>query len=93
MEISSVSSLLAASLAVETARKPEAAVVDRELIRAVKKVNESEFLGAQNELTIVVDRERRRALVRIVDRETGEVIQQIPPEYVLRMADELTSAQ
>jgi uncharacterized FlaG/YvyC family protein len=32
-------------------------------------------------------------VVRIVDRQTNEVIQQIPPEYVLRMAQELKTAQ
>jgi uncharacterized FlaG/YvyC family protein len=38
----------------------------------------------------VVDRASRRAIVRIVDKQTHEVINQIPAEYVLRLAEELT---
>jgi flagellar protein FlaG len=59
---------------------------DRELIRAVKRVNEAELLGSDSELTFILDRETRKPLVRIIDRETKEVIRQIPPEYVLRLA-------
>jgi len=64
---------------------------DRELIRAVRAINKAEKLGSDSELTFVFDRESHRALVRIVDRETREVIRQIPPEYVLQMARELHS--
>jgi uncharacterized FlaG/YvyC family protein len=61
----------------------------RTLIQAVKAVNASEMLGQDNELTFVLDRNTRRAVVRIVNKQTGEVVQQIPAEYVLRMAEEL----
>jgi uncharacterized FlaG/YvyC family protein len=60
----------------------------REVARAVQKLNEVEFAGVSRELTIIVDPKTRRATVRIVDKETGEIVQQIPPEYVLRMAQE-----
>lgn len=62
----------------------------RQLIRAVKKLNESQYLGSDRQLTFVIDRESRRVLLQIVDRETGEVVQQVPPEYVLRAARELS---
>jgi uncharacterized FlaG/YvyC family protein len=42
------------------------------------------LFGHDNELTFVLDRASRRAVVRIVNRDTHEVIQQIPAEYVLR---------
>ncbi len=61
----------------------------RELIRAVKAINPSELFGEGSELTFVLDRETRRPLVRIVDRNTKKLIQQIPPEYLLRMAEDL----
>jgi flagellar protein FlaG len=64
---------------------------DRELIHAVKKINEAELLGSDSELTFILDRETRKPLVRIIDRETKEVIRQIPPEYVLRLASGLLS--
>jgi flagellar protein FlaG len=68
---------------------PEMAAEHRELIRAVKAINPAELFGANSELTFVLDRETRRPVVRIVDRNTNELIQQIPPEYVLRMAEDL----
>lgn len=62
----------------------------RELIQAVKALNAAEIFGQNRELTFVLDRETRRAVVRIVDRKTNEVIRQIPPELVLRMAKDLS---
>jgi len=55
----------------------------------VKAVNAVELFGQNNELTFIMDRATRRAVVRIVDRKSGEVVEQIPAEYVLRMAEEL----
>ena len=69
---------------------PKEQVAERkQLIQAVKEVNKSEMMGENNELTFVVDRKTRKALVRVVNRQTNEVVLQIPPEYVLRMAEEL----
>jgi len=61
----------------------------RNLIQSVKAINASEFLGQENELTFILDRATRRVAVRLVSRKTGEVVEQIPAEYVLRMAEEL----
>jgi uncharacterized FlaG/YvyC family protein len=65
----------------------------RNLIQSVKAVNASEFFGQENELTFILDRATRRAVVRLVSRKTGEVVEQIPAEYVLRMAEELKGTQ
>ncbi len=64
---------------------------ERALIQAVRSVNAAELLGQDNELSFVVDRNTRRAVVRIVNRETREVIRQIPDEYVLRLAEEISA--
>lgn len=61
----------------------------RELIQAVKAVNVAELFGQNNELSFLLDRETNRTVVRLIDRKTNEVIRQIPPEYILRMAEEL----
>ncbi|HTP85653.1 MAG TPA: flagellar protein FlaG [Bryobacteraceae bacterium] len=61
----------------------------RQLIQAVREVNKSEMLGDNNEVTFVMDRKSRKALVRVVNRQTNEVVMQIPPEYLLRMAEDL----
>jgi flagellar protein FlaG len=61
----------------------------RELIQAVKAVNAAELFGQNSELTFVLDRETNRPTMRLIDRKTNEIIRQIPPEYLLRMAAEL----
>jgi flagellar protein FlaG len=77
--------LTAASPVTPVDRLPE----QRELIQAVKAVNVADLFGQNSELTFVLDRETRRPLVRLIDRDTNEVIRQIPPEYLLRLAEEL----
>jgi uncharacterized FlaG/YvyC family protein len=66
-------------------RPPE----QRELIQAVKALNAAETFGNRNEVTFVLDQKTRRPVVRIVDRDTNQLIRQIPPEYALRMAEDL----
>lgn len=61
----------------------------REMIQAVRAVNAAELYGQENELSFAFDRHSQRAVVRIVDRRTREVVQQIPNEQVLRLAEEL----
>ncbi len=68
---------------------PERTAEQREIIQAIKAVNATEMFGQNSELTFVLDRQTHRPLVRIVDRKTNELIQQIPPEYLLRMAEDL----
>lgn len=62
----------------------------RELVKAVKALNQTELFGENNELTFILDRNTHRPLMRLVDRKTREVIRQIPPESVLRMAEDAT---
>lgn len=63
----------------------------RELVKAIKAINATEFFGQNYELTFVLDRETKRPLMRIIDRQTREVIRQLPPEYTLRLAEEIKS--
>jgi flagellar protein FlaG len=60
----------------------------RELITAVKALNQTELFGENNELTFALDRYSHKPVVRLVDRKTREVVRQIPSEQVLRMANE-----
>jgi uncharacterized FlaG/YvyC family protein len=57
-----------------------------EIVEAVKAVNQTELFGEQNELTFVTDPQLRKPVLQIVDRETKEIVRQIPPEYLLRLA-------
>ena len=68
---------------------PHEREVQRQLIRAVESVNASYLFGQSTELTFSYDRQTRKTILQIVDRETKEVIRQLPPEYLLRLAQEL----
>ncbi|HTW66165.1 MAG TPA: flagellar protein FlaG [Bryobacteraceae bacterium] len=66
------------------------AAESRQALQAAKSVNESGILG-ENQLVFMVDRQTHRAVFKLVDRNTQQVIAQIPPEYVLRLAQDLGS--
>ena len=66
----------------------ERSAQNRQLIQAVKAVNGAELFGSGSELTFSVDRLTQRSVIRLVNRETRDVIRQIPPEYLLRMAED-----
>ena len=67
---------------------PDLAAARREVVQAVKALNKSETFGQGKELTYSIDRQTRRVVTKLVDKNTGEVVRQIPDEYVLRMAEE-----
>ena len=68
---------------------PDATAQAREIVRAVKALNETELFGEENELQFQRDPATRRLVVRVVNRKTKEVMSQTPPEYVLRLAQDL----
>lgn len=65
------------------------AAENREIVQAVKAINAAEMFGSNSELTFLMDRMTQRPVIRLVDKETKDVIRQIPPEYVLKMAQDL----
>ena len=65
----------------------------RELVRAVRAINQVQLFGERNELTYFFDRESRRTVARIVNRETREVVRQLPTEEALRLAASLPPAR
>jgi flagellar protein FlaG len=71
----------------------EQATRNREVARAVRALNEAQAVGASSELRFAVDRATGESLIRIVDRATNEVITQVPPEAVLRLAAVLRDIQ
>lgn len=60
-----------------------------DLVNAVHAVNAAELYGEGSELALVLDRHRKRALVRLVDRKTSQVIREVPADQVLSLADSL----
>jgi uncharacterized FlaG/YvyC family protein len=87
MDITSIKPSASPHTDVPTIPAPEAAE-RRELIAATKSINASGLLG-QNQVVFMVDRRTRRPIIRVEDRDTHEVVLQLPPEYVLRLAENL----
>ena len=87
MDATSVTNSLATAQTAQQQPLP-ATPQQRELIQAVKALDTTQLFGRDKEVTFVMDRASKRAVVRIVDRSTGDVLQQIPAEFVLRMAEE-----
>ena len=89
MNISSVNPVVVALTDLPTAQTRAQAADRQQLVKAVQAVNDSNALGDNQELTFVLDRNSHRTLTRIIDRQTQEVLMQIPPEYVLQLAEQL----
>ena len=66
------------------------AVQHKEVVQAARSINASGYLG-QNQIVFVMERGTNRAILRVVDRETNEVLLQLPPEAALRWARELNA--
>lgn len=85
---------MAAPVSPESASMPSDAVDEAtpvQVAQAVREVNaslESRSVGLQFE----VDKDADRVIVKVVDRESGEVIRQIPTEEVVRIAKVLGKA-
>jgi uncharacterized FlaG/YvyC family protein len=65
------------------------AAENRDVVQAVKALNATEMFGQDNQLLFQRDPQSQRMVIRLVDQKTKEVITQIPPEYVLRLAEDL----
>ncbi|MEZ5401138.1 MAG: flagellar protein FlaG [Bryobacteraceae bacterium] len=70
-------------------KTPEARNETRAVVQATQKLNETQIFGYHSELVYAFDRQTQRPLVRLVDKETREVLRQFPPEHVLRMYEDL----
>ncbi len=89
MNVSSTGSAAATAVALDTPTPRPLSQDQKQVIQAVKAVNAAEYFGSENELTFVLDRNSHKAVVRIVNKSTHEVVDQIPNEVVLRMAEDL----
>ncbi len=91
MEVGSINSHMIAPVDKIDSTQSEALAQNRDLVKAVQALNGAELFGQNYELTFVMDRDSHRPVLRLVDRDTREVIRQIPPDYVLRMAGDLAA--
>jgi uncharacterized FlaG/YvyC family protein len=89
MEFAPVQRSEAVTAPVATPADRQTVVENRELVRAVRALNANELPGTNRELTFLLDRVTQRPVIRLKDKLTGDVIRQIPAEYVLRLAEEI----
>ena len=85
------SQIVAPALPVSAPVPAEQNAQNREVVQAVRAVNNTQMLGDDRELTFQRDSATHKMVVRVVDRKTNEVLSQLPPEYVLRLAEDLGS--
>jgi len=60
-----------------------------EVVTAVNEINKSELMGEGRQLNFTRDPETRRPVIQIIDQSTGDVIDQIPSQTVLDLAQQL----
>ena len=86
MDISAISSAGQVAPIADVQLNPQQRAERVALVQAVRVVNAAQSFGPTSEVTFSLDRTTNKPIMRIVDRETKEVIAQLPPEYLLRMA-------
>src|SRR5579883_2107089 len=71
----------------------EQAAYNRSVASAAGAVNQSGILGDNREVTFSVDQSTHKPVIRVLDANTKEVIDQWPPEYLLQMAEQTRLAE
>lgn len=89
MQIDSVNSVrvAAAAAAAPVGYQPPANF--KQLVTAIRALNKSELYGQDRQLQFARDPGTRMMVIRVVRPNTGEVIEQIPSEQVLRAFESL----
>lgn len=89
MDVNALSRITQGAPAAATPLKDETVTQNRQVVQAVKALNKSEMFGEENGLVFQRDPDTRRLVVKVVNRSTGDVVSQVPAEYVLRLAEDL----
>ena len=61
----------------------------RQVIAAVHEVNKSELMGEVRQVSFTRDPDTHKPVIQIIDESTGEVLDQLPPESFLKLAEQL----
>jgi uncharacterized FlaG/YvyC family protein len=79
--------------ALAKAPDPVQATQTRALAQAVAKLNGSPLIPENRELSMAIDPKTKISVVRVLDADTHEVLDQFPAEYVLRVTAFLESQE
>jgi uncharacterized FlaG/YvyC family protein len=93
MEIPTVKSVAQPPVAQSAPVPQDEAAANREVVRAIQALNGAEMFAEDNQLHFQRDPASKRLVVRVVNRKSGEVVSQIPPEYVVCLAGDLQLPQ
>jgi len=93
MDVTALNRIVQAQPSTAAAVPVDTAAENRAVVQAVKALNNTQMFGDENDLVFQKDPQTQRMVVKIVNRKTKDVISQVPPEYVLRLAEDLKSAQ
>lgn len=69
--------------------KEEAAKQDEKKLKSTLLDVNAHMQNIQRDLEFEVDKESNQTIVRVVDRQSGEVVRQIPAEVFIRMAERM----
>ncbi len=70
--------------------EPATAANNRAVSSAVRLLNASAAEGSSHQFSIAIDPVTRQAVVRVVDSVTNELVEQLPSEYILKVAQQLS---
>jgi uncharacterized FlaG/YvyC family protein len=85
MEIQSVYGVNQSTPSDPASESREYADAQQAVVAAVRALNKSELLGNGRELQFTRDSQTQKMVIQIVDSTSGDVVDQIPSEQVLRI--------
>jgi uncharacterized FlaG/YvyC family protein len=89
MEISSSYKLNLVDTASASVQSSDLRALSRATSLAVQALNKTEYYGSDRQLSFGRDPQTQIPVIKIMNRHTGEVVDQIPPEEVVRIAASL----
>jgi len=85
MDIVSVSHSAQVNPAVPDTQSPNPLAGNQALSHAVQAMNDSQLSGEDGEWTLAIDQQTRLPVIRIISRQTDQVVMQLPAEYILQL--------
>jgi flagellar protein FlaG len=86
MQIGPTSSMMPAPPVDPTPASNQDPTLLKQVATAVRALNQSEMYGQDRELQFARDPGTKALVIKVVQQQTGEVLEQIPPEEILRAA-------
>ena len=65
----------------------------RQIVTAVRALNQAELMGPNRQLIYTRDPRTQQPVIHVIERETGDVVDQLPAEAILRLRQQLEPSQ